>query len=125
MTTPKSKYVCEYCLSEHVTCDACAAWNAETQAWELVSEYDNTDCQECGGECGTLPVPADVVCISKYEELARLRGWDSDDDPGDHDVSPTRGDKTASSWLEACSVDNLTLDDYEFEMNKSRVSASA
>lgn len=111
MTAPKIKFACEYCGSDNVTCDASASWNIETQQWELCSEYDNTDCQECQGECGVVPVPADVVCISKYEEQARLRGWDSDDDPGDHDATPYRAGVKVSSWLDACSADGVSIDD--------------
>lgn len=42
--------VCRHCGSLDVTADACARWDADTQAWEMVTTYDNTDCQSCGGE---------------------------------------------------------------------------
>lgn len=120
MTTQKIKYVCTSCGSDNVTCDASASWNVELQAWEICGGYDNTDCQECAGECGTEEVPADAVCISKYEQMARARGWESDDEPGEHDAIPFRLGVKVYSWADACSRDNLTLDGYEFEMKRSR-----
>ena len=42
---------CKECGSTDVTMDAIASWDMKTQAWVLVGELDNTDCNECGGEC--------------------------------------------------------------------------
>ena len=39
--------VCNYCGSDEVYRDACVAWNVETQQWELVTVYDNVDCEQC------------------------------------------------------------------------------
>lgn len=41
---------CSTCGSEDVRRDASVAWNAELQTWEIVTVFDNADCEECGGE---------------------------------------------------------------------------
>ena len=41
---------CATCGSENVRRDASAEWNAELQMWEIVTLYDNADCDECGSE---------------------------------------------------------------------------
>jgi hypothetical protein len=42
---------CTTCGGTDVRSDAYAAWNVERQEWELVTTFDNTDCETCGGEC--------------------------------------------------------------------------
>lgn len=46
----KVQMVCSCCGSDDVTRDACARWNVDNQQWEMVTVYDNTDCQKCEGE---------------------------------------------------------------------------
>lgn len=48
MSTKSEKPVCQYCGSDDVYVDAYAAWNNETQEWELVNTFDN---YVCNGEC--------------------------------------------------------------------------
>lgn len=43
----KTKPTCPYCGSDEVVCDANAAWNEETQQWEVASVYDSGACQDC------------------------------------------------------------------------------
>lgn len=50
MPDKKIKIVCSRCGSDDVRRDADAAWNVETQAWEIVTVYDNATCEYCGGE---------------------------------------------------------------------------
>lgn len=45
------KPVCSTCGSEEVRRDAYASWNTKTQEWELITTFDNTDCEQCGGQC--------------------------------------------------------------------------
>lgn len=47
----KVKMVCTACGTDGVTCDAVCRWCVETQEWEVSGLFDNTDCDECGGEC--------------------------------------------------------------------------
>jgi DNA-directed RNA polymerase subunit RPC12/RpoP len=47
----KIKYVCTQCGSDNVLFDAWAAWNEEKQEMELVTTFDDTYCEQCGGEC--------------------------------------------------------------------------
>lgn len=47
----KIKKVCSECGSEDVLVDAYASWNYGKQKYELDSTYDNTFCNNCGGEC--------------------------------------------------------------------------
>lgn len=53
MTTnkPKVQPYCKECGSKDVTMDAIARWDVNAQAWLISSELDNTDCDDCGGEC--------------------------------------------------------------------------
>lgn len=53
LTYPVTIY-CASCGSENVKADAYAEWNPELQMWEIVSLFDNTDCEDCGGECSTV-----------------------------------------------------------------------
>jgi DNA-directed RNA polymerase subunit RPC12/RpoP len=46
--SPKLDYQCLKCGSDDVSRDAYAAWNANTQEWELQSVQDNAVCQNCG-----------------------------------------------------------------------------
>lgn len=41
---------CTTCDSEDIRRDAYAAWNVENQEWEIVTLFDNADCETCGGE---------------------------------------------------------------------------
>lgn len=50
MTHDKIKKCCKYCGSENVSIDAAARWNVDTQAWELAALFDNSDCDDCGGQ---------------------------------------------------------------------------
>jgi hypothetical protein len=45
-----SKWVCSHCGSENVLLDAWAAWNIETQSWELANVFDAAFCEDCDGE---------------------------------------------------------------------------
>ncbi|MFA7219037.1 MAG: hypothetical protein WC119_00730 [Synergistaceae bacterium] len=47
----KIKMICSKCGSADVRKDADAIWNIEKQEWELVVVYDNSTCEDCGGEC--------------------------------------------------------------------------
>ncbi len=46
----KIKIVCSRCGSDDVRRDAYAAWNVETQGWELSAVFDQGYCEACGGE---------------------------------------------------------------------------
>jgi len=52
------KPICSTCQSDDVLVDAWAAWNANTQAWELDNTFDNAHCNKCDGECSLEWVPA-------------------------------------------------------------------
>lgn len=58
--------VCSDCFSPDVTHDAAVAYDPGTKDWsELVSVYDNSDCQRCECECSiTMAYPEEV----KHEE---------------------------------------------------------
>lgn len=43
--------VCTVCGSSDVTMDGLLSWNTTTQEWEVCGTFDNTDCNNCGGEC--------------------------------------------------------------------------
>jgi len=45
---------CTQCDGQNIRADASAEWNPELQMWELVTVFDNTDCEDCGGECSTV-----------------------------------------------------------------------
>lgn len=47
---PKQKPICEACGSEDILVDAYASWDVETQKYVLHSTYDDTRCNDCGGE---------------------------------------------------------------------------
>lgn len=49
-TTKRIDIYCRHCGSRRVFRDATAAWNVETQQWEMVTVHDNADCEDCGGE---------------------------------------------------------------------------
>lgn len=42
------KPICPNCGSDDVQFDAVAAWNADTQQFELVTEFDHAWCNSCG-----------------------------------------------------------------------------
>jgi len=42
------KMVCNNCGSENVLKDAYAAWNVDSQQWELSNTFDNNICDDCG-----------------------------------------------------------------------------
>lgn len=50
MIGTRTIFVCERCGGDNVTSDAVAAWNVDAQQWELLNTFDNTDCNDCGGE---------------------------------------------------------------------------
>jgi hypothetical protein len=45
----KYKYVCSVCGSENALRDAWAAWDVESQTWELVSTFQAGFCEDCDG----------------------------------------------------------------------------
>lgn len=48
----REKPVCSHCGSDDVRADGYAAWNVETQEWELVATFDKGSvCEACEGEC--------------------------------------------------------------------------
>ena len=51
MSAERTKPVCAHCGSADVRADAYAAWNVDSQAWEITTTFDNHDCEDCGGEC--------------------------------------------------------------------------
>lgn len=50
MTKRHIEYVCEICGSNNVTSDATAAWNIETQQWEICGVMDSSGCNNCGAD---------------------------------------------------------------------------
>lgn len=42
--------VCPHCGGQNIYKDAAAAWNAETQEWELASVHDSETCADCDRE---------------------------------------------------------------------------
>jgi hypothetical protein len=56
---PKVKMVCAACGSDDVRRDAYAVWSVPNQAWELLTTFDNTDCEKCGGECSVTAEPVE------------------------------------------------------------------
>lgn len=52
----KVKMVCSECGSDNVLKDAYAAWNVETQEWELSATFDNTVCDNCGAVDSVIEV---------------------------------------------------------------------
>jgi hypothetical protein len=57
---PPEKPTCSECGSDDVRADAFAAWNAESQCWEVASTHDKGGCCEgCGkGDVRFVWVPA-------------------------------------------------------------------
>jgi ribosomal protein S27AE len=53
------KPICSHCGSDDVTADALTRWNPNTDAWEVSNVLDNSDCEQCGGECNLIWVDAD------------------------------------------------------------------
>ena len=47
---PKIRIVCEECGSDHVSRDAWADWDTQTQCWVLGAVFDYGHCHECDGE---------------------------------------------------------------------------
>jgi DNA-directed RNA polymerase subunit RPC12/RpoP len=52
----KFTYVCVHCGSERVLRDAWAAWDSDSQSWELTSVFDAAHCEDCEGETTTKPI---------------------------------------------------------------------
>jgi len=50
-----TKPVCSRCGSDEISCDATAAWNVETQAWELSGHFDLKICLDCSEEMRNVP----------------------------------------------------------------------
>ena len=50
----KIKKVCEKCGSDDVWFEAYAAWDVDTQSWELGSTFDNSWCRDCDGETNII-----------------------------------------------------------------------
>jgi hypothetical protein len=53
-TERKVRVKCGTCGSEDVRCNADAAWNVETQTWELVAVFDYTTCEVCERETSLI-----------------------------------------------------------------------
>ena len=47
----KTYPVCKTCGSEDVRANADVMWNKDTQQWEVVAVYQNTDCEKCESDC--------------------------------------------------------------------------
>lgn len=76
MTTPKIKIVCSHCGGENVMRDAYAAWNPETQQWELGNVFDQGYCEDCGGEATLDELPLEDSSPPKRVDLSE----DAEDD---------------------------------------------
>jgi len=46
----KIEIVCSHCGSRSVLRDAYAAWNVDSQNWELSAVFDQGTCDDCGCE---------------------------------------------------------------------------
>jgi hypothetical protein len=46
----KVEYICGICGSNHISRDAWADWDAETQQWVLGAVFDYAHCHACEGE---------------------------------------------------------------------------
>jgi hypothetical protein len=44
-------YVCTGCGGDDVKDDSYSSWDSVNQCWEHCSEFDNTVCEDCGGDC--------------------------------------------------------------------------
>jgi len=42
---------CDKCGGQDIQVDAYAAYNPITQDWEIVTTFDQSVCEDCGGEC--------------------------------------------------------------------------
>lgn len=49
-------YICSTCGSDDVSRDALAEWSVPEQKWELKTEFDNANCERCGGETRLIEV---------------------------------------------------------------------
>lgn len=68
MSKKKAKLVrpiCSVCGSEEVRRDAYAAWDVEKQEWVLLTVFDTVDCEQCGGACSVVYVPAGAASKAK------------------------------------------------------------
>ncbi len=45
---------CATCGSDDVRRDASVTWDTELQMWEIVTVFDNADCEKCGGETSLI-----------------------------------------------------------------------
>jgi len=70
MTDKPTMPICTACGSADVRADAYAEWDAAAQAWSLVTTFDNTDCENCGGQCGVEWVALDSPEAIKAAEMA-------------------------------------------------------
>ena len=66
-----TKIHCDRCGGEEISCDAAARWCEESRAWEISGLFDDTDCDDCGGECGIVRVDLDVIEESEPEAPAQ------------------------------------------------------
>ena len=47
----KKQPTCTECGSHDILCDAYASWDIDAQEWVLLNTFDNSVCEDCGGEC--------------------------------------------------------------------------
>jgi hypothetical protein len=52
----KVKFICVYCGSTDVSCDATVRWDIGTQQWEIAGVQDQEYCEDCGGETSLAKV---------------------------------------------------------------------
>ncbi len=50
-TEPKLQPECTVCGGHDIKHDAYASWDIEEQDWVLITTFDSSDCEDCGGEC--------------------------------------------------------------------------
>ena len=50
----RTGFHCATCGSDDVRRDASVAWDTELQMWEIVTVFDNADCEACGGETSLI-----------------------------------------------------------------------
>lgn len=48
---PTQKPVCGECGGDDILCDAYAEWDTDAQDWSLQNTFEQTVCNDCGGEC--------------------------------------------------------------------------
>lgn len=75
MTSKKVIMVCETCGCADVTADACASWDFAAQEWSIVTVYDNSDCQKCGGETNVVEHEADPARLFNCCTDHRMPDW--------------------------------------------------